>query len=122
VSIYLIQQRSEVARNFPFLGATHVDDLGYLWEYLGQTLPYSDDQLELSDQMIRYWGRFAASGDPNGARTPQWPRYRADTGRIMSLSACGTSPATGEPPAACSGVSDRFGAEHDTAFWAGLTT
>lgn len=39
-SIYLLQQENEVARNFPF-GATHVDDLGYRWDYLGQTLPYA---------------------------------------------------------------------------------
>ncbi|MFD3373462.1 MULTISPECIES: carboxylesterase/lipase family protein [unclassified Streptomyces] len=120
-SIYLIQQKSEVARKFPF-GATHVDDLGYLWEYLGQTLPYSDDQLELSDQMIRYWGRFAAKGDPNGERTPKWPKYDPRADVMMSLSACGTSPATGLPPAACSRTSDRFGTEHNTAFWRGLAS
>ena len=115
-SIYRIQQKSEAARNFPF-GATHVDDLGYLWEYLGQTLPYDDDQLELSDQMIRYWGRFVAAGDPNGAYTPSWPKYAASTEAMMSLSACDTSPATGASPAACSKVTDQFGVEHDTAFW-----
>jgi para-nitrobenzyl esterase len=35
-------------------GATHVDDLAYLWEYLGHTLPLSDDELELSDQMTGF--------------------------------------------------------------------
>ena len=115
-SIYRIQQTSEVARDFPF-GATHVDDLGYLWEYLGQTLPYTDDELELSNQMIRYWGRFVAAGDPNGSYTPAWPKYRAATDAMMSLVACKTSPATGDSPAACSAVTDRFGVEHDTAFW-----
>lgn len=49
----------------------------YLWDYLGQTLPYDDDQLELSRQMITYWGRLAAFGDPNGSGTPDWPKYRA---------------------------------------------
>ncbi|MDN3354370.1 carboxylesterase family protein [Actinomadura sp. DC4] len=118
-SIYLIQQKSETARAFPF-GATHVDDLGYIWDYLGQTLPYTDDELELSNQMIRYWGRFTAHGDPNGASTPGWPRYGPQTDAMMSLVACSTSPATGRPPAACSAVTDRFGVEHDTAFWKSL--
>jgi len=118
-SIYLIQQKSEAARKFPF-GATHVDDLGYIWEYLGQTLPYSDDQLELSDQMIQYWGRFTAKGDPNGEHTPDWPEYDRRTDVMMSLSACDTSPATGRPPAACSKVTDQFGTEHNTAFWGSL--
>ncbi|GAA4496756.1 carboxylesterase family protein [Actinoallomurus oryzae] len=120
-SIYRIQQKSEAARNHPF-GATHVDDLGYLWDYLGQTLPYTDDELDLSNQMIRYWGRFATTGDPNGAATPTWPKYSQRTDLMMSLVACDTSPATGKPPAACSAVTDRFGAEHDTAFWKSLSS
>ncbi|MFF5294013.1 carboxylesterase/lipase family protein [Paractinoplanes globisporus] len=119
-SIYLIQQKSETARNFPF-GATHVDDLGYLWDYLGQTLPYDDDQLELSNQMIAYWGRFTASGDPNGDRTPAWPRYRTSTAQMMFLKACDTAPAGGDSPAACSTVADDFDTEHNTGFWRSLT-
>lgn len=120
-SIYRIQQTNEVARRFPF-GATHVDDLGYIWDYLGQTLPYTDDELELSNQMIRYWGRFAANGDPNGAQTPGWPKYSPQTDAMMSLSACDTSPATGRPPAACSKVTDQFGTEHNTAFWKSISS
>jgi len=119
-SIFLLQQKSETARNFPFGGAIHVDDLGYLWDYLGQILPYDDDQLELSHQMITYWGRFAAAGDPNGARTPVWPKYRAKTGELMSLVACDTAPASDRPPAACSKATRDFGKEHNLGFWAGL--
>ncbi|KPI00160.1 Carboxylesterase [Actinobacteria bacterium OK074] len=115
-SIYLIQQKSEAARNFPF-GATHVDDLGYLWEYLGQTLPYSDDQLELADQMTQYWGTFARTGDPNGGHTPNWPTYSAASDAMMSLSACDSAPASGNPPAACSKVFHDFGTEHNAKFW-----
>ena len=119
-SIYLIQQKSAAARSFPF-GATHVDDLGYLWEYLGQTLPYDDDELELSTQMISYWGRFAGSGDPNGERTPAWPRYHAAGASMMFLKACDTAPASGDSPAACSRAGDHFDPEHHTAFWRSLT-
>ncbi|MEV0170312.1 carboxylesterase family protein [Streptomyces sp. NPDC050803] len=119
-SIHRIQQQNEAARNFPFGGAIHVDDLGYLWDYLGQTLPYDDDQLELSRQMITYWDRFAAFGDPNGPGAPNWPKYRASTGELMSLSACDTSPAGGAAPAACSKASRDFTEEHNLAFWEGL--
>ncbi|MGH3374975.1 MAG: carboxylesterase/lipase family protein [Actinoallomurus sp.] len=120
-SIYRLQQTSEVARRFPF-GATHVDDLGYIWDYLGQTLPYTDDELELSNQMIRYWGRFAANGDPNGAHTPGWPKYSPQTDAMISLAACDTSPATGRAPAACSKVTGQFSTEHNTAFWKKLAS
>ncbi|MFF3500325.1 carboxylesterase/lipase family protein [Streptomyces sp. NPDC003247] len=119
-SVFRLQQQSATARDFPFGGAVHVDDLGYLWEYLGQTLPYHDDQLELSRQMITYWGRFAEAGDPNGSGTPNWPLYRASSGKLMSLVACDTSPADGAAPAACSRLSGDFATEHNLAFWAGL--
>jgi para-nitrobenzyl esterase len=121
-SIFLIQQQSETARDFPFGGAIHVDDLGYLWDYLGQTLPYDDDQLELSRQMITYWGAFAADGDPNGARTPDWPKYTTRTEQLMSLSACDTAPSSDKPPAACSQATDTFDEEHNLDFWASLSS
>jgi para-nitrobenzyl esterase len=82
--------------------ATHVDDLGYLWEYLGQTLPYTDDELELSDQMIAYWSTFQQRANPNAPYTPSWPRYRTDRPDWMVLNACETAPASTEAPSACS--------------------
>jgi para-nitrobenzyl esterase len=93
-SISLIQHKSQAARDFPFGGAIQVDDLGYLWDYLGRTLPCDDDQLELSRQTITYWGRFADRGDPSGRRTPVWPKYSTKTGELMSLTTCDTAPAS----------------------------
>ncbi|MFE2887995.1 carboxylesterase/lipase family protein [Streptomyces sp. NPDC059272] len=119
-SIYRLQQQSATARDFPFGGAIHVDDLGYLWDYLGQTLPYDDDQLELSRQMITFWDRFTTTGDPNGTGTPTWPKYTVATGELMSLKACDTAPSSDEPPAACSKSTRDFAQEHDLDFWQGL--
>ncbi|MFF6991094.1 carboxylesterase family protein [Streptomyces sp. NPDC010273] len=119
-SIYRLQQQSATARDFPFGGAIHVDDLGYLWDYLGQTLPYDDDQLELSRQMITFWDRFTTTGDPNGPGTPTWPTYTVATGELMSLKACDTAPSSGSPPAACSQSTRDFAQEHDLDFWQSL--
>ncbi|MER7641809.1 carboxylesterase family protein [Streptomyces sp. NPDC126522] len=119
-SIYRLQQQSATARDFPFGGAIHVDDLGYLWDYLGQTLPYDDDQLELSRQMITFWDRFTTTGDPNGPGTPTWPKYTVVTGELMSLKACDTAPSSDEPPAACSRSTRDFAQEHDLDFWQSL--
>jgi len=119
-SIYRLQQRSAAARDFPFGGAIHVDDLGYLWDYLGQTLPYDDDQLELSRQMITFWDHFTATGDPNGPGTPNWPKYRTRTGELMSLKACDTAPSSDDPPAACSRTTRDFAQGHDLDFWGSL--
>src|SRR3989442_1393744 len=33
------------------------------------------DELALSDQMIGYWSRFAATGNPNGGGALVWPVY-----------------------------------------------
>jgi para-nitrobenzyl esterase len=118
-SIYLLQQKGEPARSFPF-GATHVDDLPYLWEYLGMTLPFTDDQLELSDQMIAYWSSFQRRGNPNAAYTPAWPRYRTDRPVWMVLNACETDPASTEAPAACSRATTAYAADHKFDLWSSV--
>jgi para-nitrobenzyl esterase len=60
--------------DYPF-GATHVNDLGYLWDYLGTALPFNSAQVDLSDQMISYWGAFARTGVPQVKFAPTWPRH-----------------------------------------------
>jgi para-nitrobenzyl esterase len=116
-SIYRLQQAGGPAAHFDF-GATHVDDLGYLWEYLGHTLPYSDDELALSDQMITFWSQFQNSGDPNAGNVPSWPRFTPSQGDWMELKACSTSEASPQPPAACSAASDNYVTDHKLALWA----
>jgi para-nitrobenzyl esterase len=73
---------------FP-LGAAHGAELPYLFDgaYDGPGNPTLDPaQQGLSHQMIGYWSRFAATGDPNGAGLAHWPAYRGD-GRLRSLTA-----------------------------------
>jgi carboxylesterase type B len=117
-SIYRLQQTNEVARNFPF-GATHVDELPYLWEYLGHSLPFSDDQLELSDQMIEFWSQFQAKGDPNSRDVPAWPAFNHDES-WMWLDACETDEESADPPAACSTATKDYISEHKLDLWASL--
>ncbi|MEV0634600.1 carboxylesterase family protein [Streptomyces sp. NPDC050619] len=50
----------------------------YAYEFAEGAVPADDHLL----------GRFAAAGDPNGARTPAWPKYSAKTQELMSLVAC----------------------------------
>ncbi|QMW66741.1 carboxylesterase family protein [Mumia sp. ZJ1417] len=68
--------------DYPF-GATHVNDLGYLWDYLGTALPFSTDQVDLSNQMISYWASFAEVGDPDVRHAPDWPRYRVEGNQLQ---------------------------------------
>lgn len=62
------------------LGALHGAELIFLFQnnsLVPGPLNLTASQQKLSDQMIRYWGRFAATGNPNGLFTPYWPRFGA---------------------------------------------
>jgi para-nitrobenzyl esterase len=88
--------------------AFHAAEIPYIFQPPDAGIFFNGEQLALSDQMIRYWSRFAATGSPNGPRTPAWPRYTTHTDRIQSLAPAATGPVTS------------FAADHNCAFWASL--
>jgi para-nitrobenzyl esterase len=88
-------------------GAYHSAEMQYLFDVGGSPAAFTPDQQKLADQLIRYWTRFAATGNPNGDDSPAWPRFRpAD---VQSL-------APGEGGIKPVGLS----VEHHCEFWAGL--
>ncbi|MET7959138.1 carboxylesterase/lipase family protein [Micromonospora zamorensis] len=91
--------------DYPF-GATHVNDLGYLWDYLGTALPFSGEQVDLSNQMISYWGSFARDGNPNVQFAPTWPRY-APQGDLLQFAA----------PSAQRVADTKVGEAHNCSVW-----
>lgn len=58
------------------LGATHGVDIGPSLHdiRMGLNGP-SDENLQLADQLASAWVSFAATGNPNNARTPHWPAF-----------------------------------------------
>jgi len=60
------------------LGATHGAEIAYVFGSVGPDLVGAED-LALSATMRRYWGRFAAAGDPNGGSDLAWPMFSADS-------------------------------------------
>jgi para-nitrobenzyl esterase len=50
---------------------------------------YTADEQVLSDEMVRYWGNFAHTSDPNkgpgGSPALQWPLYQLDTMTTLNL-------------------------------------
>jgi para-nitrobenzyl esterase len=91
-------------------GAGHAMELAYLWPSFNNGYSLYDlltpAQLELSRQMVEYWGAFTATGRPEVPGQPKWPGYAG--GQIMSLR---PGDATRIIPAGT------FAAEHQCSFW-----
>jgi hypothetical protein len=91
-------------------GAGHAMELAYLWPSFNNGFSLYDlltpAQLQLSRQMVRYWGAFTAAGAPEVPGQPLWPRYTSR--QLMSLRPGGR---TRTIPAGT------FAAEHQCSFW-----
>ena len=97
---------------FP-LGAAHSTELQYVFQripFLDTVPPLSAAQLALSNEMIAYWARFAATGSPNGGGAPYWPRFSASRPDVQEL----------VPGASAPESSAQFAAAHNCAFWASI--
>ncbi len=100
--------------SFP-LGAAHSTELQYVFQripFLDTLPPFTHAQLALSDLMIRYWTRFAATGSPNGGpgKAPHWPLWTGSTGPIQELVPGKTAPESFA----------RFFTFHECGFWASI--
>jgi len=88
------------------MGAYHGAELQYLFDMARLPGPQTDAQRRLSEQMMRYWTNFVATGDPNGEGLPHWPRYDPVSRRMLSLQPGGPV------------VIDNFDQDHHCSFWA----
>jgi para-nitrobenzyl esterase len=86
-------QREPADPLLPDLGVLHGAELAFVFGTdvpLGKVAP-GDEPLSLA--MQAYWGRFAASGDPNGEGAVPWPRYdtSSDANIVLDLPIVGGS-------------------------------
>ncbi len=67
------------------VGAFHGAEYTYVFgtNYIG--MPVSDVDRALTRVMMDYWIRFATTGDPNGASTPDWPVFVAPDFETLEL-------------------------------------
>lgn len=98
------------------LGCAHDSDLPYLFQWddhTGEPMKFNAQQATLAVTMGRYWGHFAATGNPNGEGLAPWPAQTTDSAPIQLLEI-----------ASAGGVrtvsADEYAARHDLQFWACL--
>ncbi|XP_018594885.2 carboxylesterase 3 [Scleropages formosus] len=72
---------SQVGKRPSFVKADHADDIAYVFgapfwnahvEIVG---PFSEEEAELSKNMMAYWANFARTGSPNGPDLVLWPAF-----------------------------------------------
>lgn len=94
------------------MGAFHGAELRYVFQAKlpGPTLNLSLNtaQQQLADQMVRYWGQFAATGNPNAAAAPLWPSFTAGKASSLALTSLGFTAFN----------ANSFKADHQCALWA----
>ena len=104
---------------FPLLAA-HSSELAYTFQRVplrDTRPPFTPTQLALSNEMIRYWTAFAATGDPNAVRFPDrpapaaapWPLFTSSRQEIQEL----------VPGATAAVPISAVGADHHCSFWRG---
>jgi para-nitrobenzyl esterase len=69
------------------LGAYHSIEVGFVFgnPTTIEEAPLTVPEQGLSSAMMGYWGRMAASGDPNGGGAPTWPAYDATSDQDLAL-------------------------------------
>ena len=91
-------------------GAGHAMELAYLWPSFNNGYSLYDlltpAQLQLSHQMVEWWGAFTKFGAPEAPGQPFWPTDNG--GQLMSLR-------PGDQSQVISGAT--FGTEHQCSFW-----
>jgi para-nitrobenzyl esterase len=107
---------SHIHARYSKIGCGHDSDLAYLFQwddFSGRKPDFNTEQRALALQIGHYWGNFAASGDPNGAGLPSWPKTKAGDIRIQLL----------EPESSGgvrTGAPGMYETEHKLTFWGWL--
>jgi para-nitrobenzyl esterase len=70
------------------MGAFHGVELPYVFgtaDIFSSLMPITQVDRDLSETVMGYWSRFAASGDPNGGAAVVWPKYDQATDLRLRL-------------------------------------
>jgi hypothetical protein len=70
--------------SFPY-GATHTDELQFLFTLASTPSALSSAETNLAGVMQNYWSSFARNGTPNSLQTPPWAPFSIAADNIQSL-------------------------------------
>lgn len=84
----------------PYYGVFHGSELINVFNF--DLIMLGPGEADLGKQFVRYWTRFAATGNPNGDSDPSWPTYSASSDLTMNLDVgSGTNATSGLRKAQC---------------------
>lgn len=96
---YFDQKQPPVKTGLPIDGASHSDEINYVFGHVEQNFnyQYTEEDKKLSAIIMNYWVNFASTGNPNGNGLPEWPQFDAKSSNaVMYLKS--PSPFTGPVP------------------------
>lgn len=70
---------------FKFLGAGHGLEVGYVFHNFSPWFRPSSTEQKLSEKMVGYWTRFAATGNPNGENEFDWETFTPNHGEYLEI-------------------------------------
>jgi len=73
------------APQFKNWGAAHGSEIAFVFGNFTATMPATDADKAVSDQVSSYWVNFAKTGDPNTSGLPAWPVFTDANQQVMNL-------------------------------------
>ena len=73
------------APQFKNWGAAHGSEIAFVFGNFTATMPATDADKSVSDEVSSYWVNFAKTGDPNTSGVPAWPVFTDASQQVMNL-------------------------------------
>ena len=87
IYVYYFSHRPQYpdAPQFKNWGAAHGSEIAFVFGNFAATMPATDADKSVSDQVSSYWVNFAKTGDPNASGLPVWPLFTDANQQVMNL-------------------------------------
>ena len=82
---YFDQQQPPMNTGNPIAGASHSDEINYVFGHVDQNYnyQYTEQDKALSSIIMDYWVNFASTGNPNGKGLPDWPQFNDNSNNAI---------------------------------------